>query len=99
VIADVYWNVVLDGIAVTEKIPLYVATLTPVMVTLSPTIRPVGFAELVIVTVVPLSLADVIGLVAPPQFAGSPVVHDGGAVPAVHPGIDAVAVKVSATGS
>jgi hypothetical protein len=53
----------------------------------------------VIVTVVPLSMADVIGLCGPPHTDGSPVVHDGGVVPAVHPGIDPVAVKVSATGS
>ena len=94
-----YWNVVVVGIAVTEKIPLYPATVTPVTVTVLPTSSPVGFAALVIVTVVPLSDADVIGLSVPPQFAGSPVVHDGGVVPAVHPGIDPVAVKVSATGS
>src|SRR6202035_3542125 len=97
--AAVYWNVVLDGIAVTEKIPLYPATLTPVTVTLLPTSSPVGFAVLVIVTVVPLSDAEVIGLSGPPQVEGSPVVHVGGVVPAVHPGIEPVAVKVSATGS
>jgi hypothetical protein len=98
-VAEVYWNVVPDGIAVTEKIPLYPVTLTPVTVTLLPTISPVGFAALVTVTVVPLSDVDVIGLSVPPQVAGSPVLHDGGVVPAAHPGIDPVAVKVSATGS
>ena len=87
------------GIAVTAKIPLYPAGFTPLIVTLSPTIRPVGFAALVMVTVVPLSAEDVIGLLVPPQIEGSPVVQAGGVVPAVHPGIDPVAVKVSATGS
>ena len=60
--AAVYWNVVLLGIALTTKVPLYPLTLTPATVTLPLTTRPAGFAALVIVTVVPLSLADVIGL-------------------------------------
>ena len=88
-----------DGIAVTEKIPLYPVWLTPVMVTLLPTSSPVGFAALVMVTVVPLSEEDVIGAAVPPHIEGRPVVHAGGAVPAAHPGIAPVAVKVSATGS
>jgi hypothetical protein len=69
------------------------------MVTLLPINSPAGFAALVIVTVPELSAADVIGLIVPPQVEGSPVVHAGGVVPAVHPGIDPVAVKLSATGS
>jgi hypothetical protein len=97
--AAVYWNVVPDGIAVTAKMPLYPVTDTPVTVTLLPTSTPVGFAVLVIVTVVPLSEADVIALSGPLQVEGSPVVQLGGVVPAVHPGMDPVAVKVSATGS
>ena len=94
-----YWKVVVVGIAVTAKIPLYPVTDTPLTVTLLPTSSPVGFAVLVIVTVVPLSDVDVIGLSVPPQVEGSPVVQVGGAVPAVHPGMDPVAVKVSAAGS
>jgi len=67
----------------------------PLTVTSSPKIRPV--TALVIVTVVPLSVAAVIGLSGPPHVAGIP--QPGGIVPAAHPGIDPVAVKVSATGS
>src|ERR1019366_10413471 len=69
--------------------------LTLLTVTLSPTISPGGFAALVIVTVVPLSAADVIILTVPGQIAGSPPAH---IVPAAHPGMDAIAVKESVTG-
>jgi hypothetical protein len=62
-------------------------------------ISPTGLAALVIVTVVPLSDAEVIGLCVPPQFEGSPVVHPGSVVPAAHPGIEPVAVKLSVVGS
>ena len=104
----VNWNVVLLGMAVTTKTPFHVCVAELhdgqamlEIVTWSPTIRPVGvFAVfMVIVTVVPLSAEDVIGAAVPPHIEGSPVVQPGGVVPAVHPVIDPVAVKVSATGS
>lgn len=41
---------------------MYPATLTPLITTSLPTFRPAGFATLVIVTVVPLSDAEVIAL-------------------------------------
>ncbi len=49
----------------TVKVPLYPATLTPLITTSLPTTRPTGFETLVIVTVVPLSVAVVIGFAAP----------------------------------
>src|SRR5208282_6601439 len=60
-----YWNVVPLGMAVTAKVPLYPTTLTSSIVTLSPMVRPAGFAALVTVTVVPLSAVEVIGLAVP----------------------------------
>ena len=70
------------------------------IVTPSPTVSPVGFAVLiVIVTVVPLSLAELMLLVGPAQTEANPVVHAGGCVPAGHPGIAlVVAVKASVAG-
>jgi hypothetical protein len=70
------------------------------MVTPSPTVRPVGLAVLmVMVTVPPLSLALPIALVGPPQTEARPVVQAGGKVPAGHPGIAlVVAVKASVAG-
>src|SRR5580698_4262260 len=70
--------------------------LTLAVVTLSPTIRLEGFAVvMVIVTVVPLSEADVIALVAPAQMEGNALAHE---VPVGHPGIELVAVKASVVG-
>src|ERR1019366_1480372 len=57
----VYRKVVPVGMAVTTKVPSYPVRLTPVTATLPPRARPTGFAALVIVTVVPLSVADEIG--------------------------------------
>lgn len=54
-----------------------------------------GFAALVIVTAVPLSEADVIGLDGPAQIEGRPVAHE---VPVGHDGIELVAVKASVAG-
>ena len=67
-----YWNVVLLGIAVTGKVPSYPDTLTPAIVTLPLTANPTGFAvDIVIVTVLPLSLADAIAaVVMPPADCG-----------------------------
>src|ERR1700735_3634687 len=94
--AAVYWKVVPLGIAVTVKFPLYPATLTFAIVALSPTIRLLGFAALVIVTVVPLSEADVIGLVGPAQIEARPVAHD---VPVGQLGIGlATGMKASVAG-
>ena len=58
-------------------------------------IRLVGFAALVMVTVVPLSAAEVIGAVAPAQIAGRPVAHE---VPVGQLGIELAAVKASVAG-
>ena len=57
---------------------------------------------LLIVTVVPVSDAEVITVAVPGQLAGSPVVHAVGVEiedsPAGHPGTDAIAVKLSVAG-
>ena len=70
------------------------------IVTPSPTVRPVGFDDvMVMVTVLPVSLAELIALVGPPHIDASPVVHAGGCVPAGHAGIAfVVAAKASVAG-
>jgi hypothetical protein len=71
--------------------------LTLLTETLSPTIRPGGFAVAVIVTVVPPSVADVITVGAAGQVEGSAPAH---IVPGVeHPGTDAIGLKASVAGS
>ena len=82
---------------------MYPATATPETATDIPALKPCGVV-VVMVTVVPDSVAPVgdaaIGtVVSTGQVPGRPVVHVGGAVPSAQPGIDVVAVKVSATGS
>lgn len=63
---------------------------------MSPTIRLLGFADVIVtVTVVPLSEVDEITLAVPAQIEGRPVEHD---VPVGHPGIVEVAVNASVTG-
>ena len=64
--------------------------ITPAITTLLPTVSPGVLAEVVTVTVVPLSLIAVIGVstVGNAQVEGSAVVHAGavvGASPAGHP--------------
>ena len=60
-------------------------------------ISPVGLAVVIVmVTVVPLSVAVEIALAAPTQTEGRPSAHE--APPAAHPGIELVAVKASVAG-
>ena len=67
------------------------------IVTPSPVVSPVGFAEAIVtVTVVPLSEADAIAVVAPGHTDGKPVAHE--ATPGAHPGIEPIALKVSVVG-
>src|ERR1700719_2414809 len=82
------------------KLALSTATLTALMVTPSPIVRPVGLAVLMVMVTVPLlSLAALIALVGPPHIDANPVVQVGGDAPAGHPGIAlVVGVKASVAG-